>query len=335
MSQLTEPVLDKSKPPAKTLNLVPKEAVELLLSVLGNRAIAFQKLNNHGKAYEDASLGVRIYESHQAKMGGFKMPRAKFHYRRMLSLEGLLGQAESQIRNCSNELLKIEMLENVVLYHLELKESCSIVNSTEGNTISGRKARALETRFDWIHKEYSLLQKKKKENEELSKKIKRSMTEIPISKEPPAKSNMEAQDSIEQIAKKAMESLLESETLATSASDFQIKVESFKNNLDFVARYIFKYSPEDFQKLYSKRELEASFMLKIIAALDTLSGEEDLKRVGRILEVIMQLPKSQLTFRMMIKSEKRRLRRLLEKVDQVRESALLPEYKKRFKLPDN
>lgn len=251
----------------------------------------------------------------------------------MLSLEGILKGAESQIRGCRNELLKIGMLENMVVYLIELKESCSIVNSTEGNNSSGSKARSLETSFDWIQKEYSALQKKKKENEELSKKIKRSMTEIPIPETSPAKT--ETRESIEQIAKKAMESLLESESLATSASDFQIKVESFKDNLDYIARYLFKYSPEQIQRLYAKRELEASFMLKIIAALDTLHEEEQLTRAGLILETVMNLPKSHLTFRMMVKSEKRGLTRLLKKVDRVRESPLLPEYRKRFKLPDN
>jgi hypothetical protein len=338
MSQLTERV-KSNKNSQKKLKLSPKRGVNLLLSVLGNRGMAYQKLGNFGKAYEDSSFGIILHKTHVKEMGEFKISFAKLNYRRMLSLEGLLTKAQKQIRQSTNELLKVNMLENVLIYLVELLESCKIVEESEGRSISGNKAKKLKSTFSWMQNDYTELQKKKKENEELSKKIKRSMTDIEIpkeeTKEEKLKVDIEKEESIASIAKKAMESLLESEELANNASDFQTKVESFKENHEFVCKYLFKYSSEKIQSLYSKRELEAAFMLRIINALDQCTKEEDLKEAGRLLEVIMDLPKSKLTFRMMIKSEKRGLKKLLEKVDKVREKPLLEEYHKRFRLPNN
>lgn len=338
MSELTKKSNESSSNKTKTLQLSPKRGVDLLLSVLGNRGIAYQKLGNFGKAYEDSSLGITIYKHHVDSMGEFKISLAKLNYRRMLSLEGLLSKAETQIRQSTNELLKVKMLENILIYLVELVESCAVVEQSEGDSISGKKAKRLKETFSWMQNEYSELQEKKKDNEELSKKIKRSMTEIEIPKEESIEKrqlDLEKDESIASIAQKAMKTLLESETLATTPSEFQIKVESFKDNLEFIAKYIFKYSSEQLKQLYKTRELEASFMLKIIAAFNNLTEEDDIKEVGRVLEVIMELPKSKLTFQMMIKREKRELKKLLQKVDQIREKPLLEEYHKRFRLPDN
>ena len=307
--------------------------------------MAYQKLSNFGRAFQDASLGLEVYSSHEEALGPFKISWAKLHYRRMNSLEGLLKAAEGQIKECRNELLKIGMLENLLIYLVELAKSCEVVSQSEKDSPSGKKAEKLPKKFSWMRKEYSELKKKQKKNEELSKKIRRSMKEIEKTssdssdssknEEKDAELDIEKEKSIMQIAQKAMDSLLETKALAVSASEFETHVDSFKGKPDYVCKYLFKYSPEKLQQLYAKRELETTFVLKIISAFESLEQEDDLGKAGQVMTTIMGLSKSRLTFSMMTKREKRRLNALLQKISKVQPLVNLSQFKKKFKLPDN
>ena len=147
--------------------------------------------------------------------------------------------------------------------------------------------------------------------------------------------DLEKNKSIAQIALKAMESLIKSDKLAQSASEFERQMDSFKENPIYLSKYLFKYSSEQIKKIYSKRAIEAHFVLKIISSLNELTEEKDLKEAGRIMEVILNLEKSVLTFKMMIKRERRELRDLLEKINNKETLERLTEYKKKFRLPEN
>jgi hypothetical protein len=330
--------------PKKKLRLTSKAAVELVLSVLSNRGMAYLKLKNFGRAFQDASLGISIYQEHEADLGPFKFSWSKLHYRRMQSLEGLLDSSGKQIRACRNEFLKIGMLENMLIYLLELNESCEIVRGSEEGTPSEKKAQELEKKFEWMKSTYKDLKSKQKKNEELSKKIHSSKREINSDKGSTdssavfvssSESEEKSPETFAEIAQKAMESILNSETLASSASEFETHIDSFKERNDMICKYIFRYSNDKLGELYKRRELETSFVLKIIGAFETLESVEDLKEAGRVMRAIMGLSKSKLTFGMMTKREKRQLRQLLQRISQVQPLVDVEEYQKKFKLPSN
>lgn len=323
--------------PEKTLRLTSRRSVELLLSVLGNRGMGLQKLGQFGRAFQDASLGIRVFESHREELGPFKFSWGKLHYRRMSSLDGLLTASGEQVRGCRNEFLQIGMLENMLVYLVELAASCRVVRDTEGGTPSEQKAREAEARHSWMRESHSRLQEKRQRNEELSQKIRKSKRELSESSAEVLSCNSleSPPESFDQIARKAMETLLESNTLAGSASEFETHVDSFKENHAMVCRYLLKYSPEKLGLLYQRRELETSFVLKIVCAFETLGDSKDLAEGGRLLKTIMDLPRSRLTFRMMTRKEKARLLSLLEKVNRVQPVVDVEEYRAKFKLPSN
>ena len=338
MKNLTEENDKKNKPAEKKLKLDSKRAIDLLLSLLGNRGMTYQKLSNPGKAYEDASLGIEIHSNHSKDFNDIKMSWAKLHYRRMISIDALLDMSSKKIKNCRSELLKIEMLGNILIYLVELVESCGIVISNEQNSISGKKAKSLKNKYNWMNEEYNKLKIKQKKNADFSKKVRNSMKEIPKvqdKSETTKITDLEKNKSIAQIALKAMESLIKSDKLAQSASEFERQMDSFKENPIYLSKYLFKYSSEQIKKIYSKRAIEAHFVLKIISSLNELTEEKDLKEAGRIMEVILNLEKSVLTFKMMIKRERRELRDLLEKINNKETIERLTEYKKKFRLPEN
>ena len=328
----------KNKPPhsaEKELKLSSKRAIDLLLSLLGNRGITHQRLSNPGKAYEDATLGIIIHASHSKKFENLKMSWAKLHYRRMISLDSLLEMSSVKIKNCRNELLKIDMLGNMLIYLVELMESCGIVMEDQ-NSASSQKAKKLKNKYGWMKANYEKLKVKQKKNEDFTMKVKKSMKEIPVEEELTKKEiNLEKEESINQIAQKAMESLLKSEILATSATEFERQMDSFKENPLLLSKYLFKYSSEQIDKIYSKRAIEANYVLKIISCLNQLTEDAELKEAGRVMEVILNLKKSVLTFKMMIKRERRELRDLLEKINKIEPITRLGEYRKNFRLPEN
>ena len=335
MTNLAENKNESPDPAAKVLKLSSKRSIDLLLSLLGNRGITYQRLDNPGKAYEDSSFGIIIHADHSEEFPNLKMSWVKLHYRRMISLDSLLQMSSNKIKNCRNELLKIEMLGNMLIYLVELIESCEIVMNDNNNS-SSQTAKKMMNKYSWMKTEYEKLKVKQKKNEDFTIKVKKSIKEIPVVTETKkVKINLEKEESITQIAQKAMEALLKSKDLATSATEFERQMDSFKENPSFLSKYIFKYNSEQIEKIYSKRAIEAHFVLKIISCFRTLTEENDLKEAGRIMKVILNLKKSVLTFKMMIKRERRELGDLLEKINKIDPIVNLEEYKKNFRLPQN
>ena len=343
----------------REIKFTEKTSVDLFLSLLGNRGISYSKQKNFGKSFEDASLALLISETHTDRMGEFKVPNAKLHYRRMLSLEGLIDAADKQIKTCRNEILVTSMLESLSVYLIELIESCQVVIACDGTvTKTATIARQLIKRFEWMETKLTELKEKQNKGKECSEETRKSMQNIPsVEKDeestqndvidfgsstslnansPTKEKSILNLETVDTIAQKAMRTLLDNPNPAVNASEFERQIDSFKKNYKFVFEYLQKINKSKLESFYEKRKLEVNTVSKVLSCFNYMIGKEEVTdrftEFKRVLEVLMNLPKCGLAFKMLMKKEKKQLREVLAKTKEAEGLERFEEYCQNFKL---
>ena len=335
------------------------------------------RIDKPGKAFEDSSLGLQVFSDHVEEMGEFNISESKLNYRKMMSLERLLDNISGKIQGCRNEILKTSMLESLSIYLIELIESCEMIIKMGVVNNASKNARKFVKKFDWMKKELEVLSGKQRKSQEFTEKIKKSLKEIPIEKNEqteivdqkdkesqkekekqasPASITKTECDSqgqketekknesnikflkIESIAKQGMLEMLNNETQAKYSSEFERQLNSFKENYNFIFKYLAKYSDLQLKSFYSKKKAEYSLILKITTTYHkemttTETPLEVAREAKRVLEIFMNINKSDLAFKMMIKKEKRSLKEVLEFIKEYEQLDRFEQYCKRFKLP--